>query len=60
MCLGTAPAAASSDDLVARMIPGLAENWATGMSIVLLLAILKVGGVAITKVALSDRSQQDP
>jgi hypothetical protein len=58
--MGTAPEAASSDDLVARMAAGLAENWATGVSIVLLLASLKVGGVAISKVALSDRSQQGP
>ena len=60
MCLGTAPTAASSDDLAARLTAGLAENWATGVNNVLLLASLSSGGVAITKVALSDRSQQDP
>lgn len=60
MCLGTAPAAASSDDLASRMTAGLAENWATGMRSVLPLASLNVGGVAISNLVLSDRSRHEP
>ena len=60
MCLGTATAAASLDDLAARTTSGRAENRATGMSNVLVPANLKIGGVAINNVALSDRSQHEP
>jgi hypothetical protein len=60
MCLGTAPAAASLDDVAARLTAGLAESWATGMNNVLLLANLGIGGVAICNVTLSDRSQHEP
>jgi hypothetical protein len=61
MFLGTVPAAASSDDLAAaRMTAGLAENWATGMSSVLPLASLNIGGVATSNAVLSDRSQHEP
>jgi hypothetical protein len=59
MCLGTATAAASSDDVAAKLTAGLAENWATGMSNVLLLASLKVGGIAISNAVLSNRSRQE-
>lgn len=60
MRLGTATAAASLDDLAARTTSRLAENGATGMSNVLVLANLEIGGVAINNVALSDRSQHEP
>jgi hypothetical protein len=60
MCLGTAPTAAFSDDLAARLTAGLAENWTTGMRDVLLLANLNIGGVAISNVTLSDRSRHEP
>jgi len=57
---GTAQAAASSGDLAVRMTRGLADNWATGMRRVLPLASLNIGGVAISSVVLSDRSQYQP
>lgn len=60
MRLWTAPAAASSADVAARLTTGLAENWATGMSNLLLLASLRIGGVAVSNAALSDRSLHEP
>lgn len=53
MYLGTAAAAAPSDDVAARLTAELAGNSATGMSNVL-LASLRIGGVAISNVAMSD------
>jgi len=59
MCLGTAPVAASSGDLAARMKAWLAENGATGMKSVR-LASLDVGGVTANNVELSDSGQHVP
>jgi hypothetical protein len=41
------------------MTTGLAENWATGIRNVPPLASLKIGGVAVGNVALSDRTQHE-
>lgn len=59
MFLGTAPAAAPSDDLVTRTTAGLAKNGATDTKNLLLVGA-NIGGVAATNVVLPDRSQHEP